>query len=123
MSKFFGAGRSDHPMADPREARRLLEELSARDDQALEELTHWQESLAGAEGFRPERRFQLVAQVDEAAQPRLHPLPGGKRAFELKFAGFGQVQPPFPPVFPVSFCDPAVAVHDLQRSGQRGAVH
>jgi hypothetical protein len=74
MLKFFGADRPDHPMADPRDARRILEALPARDDQALEELTHWHESLATAEGFRPERRFQLAAQIDEAAQSRLRKL-------------------------------------------------
>lgn len=74
MLKFFGQGQPDHPMADPRDARRLLEELAARDDQAVEELTHWHESLVTAEGFRPERRFELVAQIDEAAQPRLRKL-------------------------------------------------
>lgn len=71
MLKFFGAGRPDHPMADPREARRILDELPAQDHQAVEELAHWHESLALAEGFRPERRFQLASQIDEAAQPRL----------------------------------------------------
>ncbi len=74
MLKLFGAGRPDHPLAEPREARRLLEELSARDDQAVEELTHWHESLLATEGFRPERRWQLAAQLDEAAQPRLRKL-------------------------------------------------
>ena len=74
MLKFFGARRPDHPMADPREARRILDELPAQDHQALEELTHWHESAALAEGFRPERRFQLAAQIDEAAQPRLRKL-------------------------------------------------
>lgn len=74
MLKFFGAGRPDHPMADPRDARRILDELPTRDDQAVEELAHWHESLAPVEGFSPERRFQLAAQIDEAAQPRLRKL-------------------------------------------------
>lgn len=74
MLKFFGAGGHDHPMADPREARRILDELPTRDGEALDELAHWHESLAGVEGFTPERRFQLAAQIDEAAQPRLRKL-------------------------------------------------
>lgn len=72
--KLFGVGRPDHPMADPREARRILEELPARDGEALEELAHWHESVGATEGFRPERRFELAAQIDEAAQPRLRKL-------------------------------------------------
>lgn len=74
MLKFFGRGRTDHPMADPRDARRILDELPSQDHQAVEELAHWQESLVLAADFRPQRRFQLVAQIDEAAQPRLRKL-------------------------------------------------
>ena len=52
--KLFGGGKPDHPMADAREARRLLEELPAQDAvKALDELAHWHESLSLAEGFSP----------------------------------------------------------------------
>ena len=74
MLKIFGAGRPDHPMADPRAARRLLDELPAQDQKAVEELAHWHESVAAAEGFKPEQRFQLLALIDDAAQPRLKKL-------------------------------------------------
>ena len=75
MLKLFGGGKPDHPMADPKEARRILEELPAQDVQkALEELGDWMESVAGAEGFKPADRVQLLCQVDEAAQPRLRKL-------------------------------------------------
>jgi len=69
--KLFGAGKPDHPMADRKDATRLLGELPAQDLKALEELAHWYESLSGAEGFKPEERAQRFAMVDEAAQPRL----------------------------------------------------
>ena len=69
--KLFGAGKPDHPMADRKEATRLLGELPAQDLKALEELAHWHESLSTAEGFKPEERAQRFAMVDEAAQPRL----------------------------------------------------
>jgi len=69
--KLFGAGKPDHPMADRKDATRLLGELPAQDLKALEELAHWHESLSGAEGFKPEERAQRFAMVDEAAQPRL----------------------------------------------------
>jgi hypothetical protein len=72
MLKIFGAGKPDHPLADPKEARRLMEALPAQDSlKALEELAHWHESVAGAEGFRPDARFELLLMLDEAAQPRL----------------------------------------------------
>src|SRR5215210_6401456 len=69
--KLFGAGKPDHPMADRKEATRLLGELPAQDHKALEELAHWHESLSTAEGFKPDERAQRFALVDEAAQPRL----------------------------------------------------
>src|SRR5574339_611438 len=73
--KLFGGGRPDHPMADAREARRLLEELPAQDPaKALEELAHWHESLSHAEGFGPAQRIELLLMVDEAAQPRARKL-------------------------------------------------
>jgi hypothetical protein len=72
LSKLFGAGGPDHPMADPREARRLLDELSASDPlKALDELAHWHESVSATEGFKPEARIQLLFTLDEAAQPRI----------------------------------------------------
>lgn len=69
--KLFGAGKPDHPMADRKDATRLLGELPAQDLKALDELAHWYESLSTAEGFKPDERAQRFAMVDEAAQPRL----------------------------------------------------
>ena len=72
--KLFG-GKPDHPLADPKEAKRLLDALPADDAvKALDELQHWMESVASAEGFKPEARIQLLFQLDEAAQPRLRRL-------------------------------------------------
>ena len=72
MIKLFGSARPDHPMADPKEAKRILEELPAQDPiKALEELGHWHESVSQAEGFRPEQRIRLLLQVDDAAQGRV----------------------------------------------------
>ncbi len=75
MIKLFGSGGPDHPMADAKEAKRLLDELPAQDPlKALEELGHWHESVSLAEGFRPDRRIQLLLQVDDAAQGRVKKL-------------------------------------------------
>jgi hypothetical protein len=49
--KLFGAGKPDHPMAERKDAARLLGELPAQDLKALEELAHWHESVGAAEGF------------------------------------------------------------------------
>jgi hypothetical protein len=72
--KLFGS-KPDHPLADPKEAKRLLEALPDNDPvKALDELAHWMESVAAAEGFRPEARIQLLLQLDDAAQPRVRKL-------------------------------------------------
>jgi hypothetical protein len=71
--KLFGR-KPDHPLADPKEARRLLEALPADDAKAVEEVMHWIESVVAAEGFRPEARIQLLLMLDDTAQPRLRKL-------------------------------------------------
>ena len=68
--KLFGGSKPDHPLADPKEAKRLLEGLPANDPvKALDELMHWMESVAAIEGFRPDARIQLLMSLDDAAQP------------------------------------------------------
>ena len=75
MLKLFGGGKPDHPMADAREAKRILEQLPAHDPfKALEELAHWQESIGAAPGFRLESRTALLLAIDDAAQPRVRKL-------------------------------------------------
>lgn len=73
--KLFGGGKPDHPMADAKDARRILEQLPAQDAaKALDELAHWHESLSLAEGFAPAQRIELLVLVDDAAQPRARKL-------------------------------------------------
>lgn len=75
MLKLFGGGKADHPMGDPKEAKRILDALPANDPfKAVEEMTHWMESVSSAEGFKPEVRVQLLFTLDEAAQPRVRKL-------------------------------------------------
>ena len=70
----FGGGGPDHPMADPKEARRILEALPPQELKALEELAHWHESVSSVEGFKPADRIQLLAMIDEAARSRVRKL-------------------------------------------------
>jgi len=75
MLKQLFSGKPDHPMADLKEARRILDQLPAQDYfKSIEELTHWLDSVGSAEGFRPEPRLQILLLIDEAAQPRLRKL-------------------------------------------------
>ncbi|MGH8733128.1 MAG: hypothetical protein ACREVB_05550, partial [Burkholderiales bacterium] len=72
--KLFGGGKPDHPMADRKNAQRILAELPAQDLKAVEELAHLHEQVSTIEGFKPEERAQRLAMIDEAAQPRLRKL-------------------------------------------------
>ena len=75
MFKLFGGKKSDHPMADLKEARRILEEVAQGDGfQALDELRSWHESVRAAEDFKHEHKAQLAFLIDEAAQVHLRKL-------------------------------------------------
>ncbi len=75
MISLFGSKKPDHPMADIKEARKLLEELPANDAfKCADELTHWLESVMAEAGFKPEYRLQLIQLLDETAQPQLRKL-------------------------------------------------
>ena len=69
--KLFGGAKPDHPMAERKDAQRLLDALPAHEGKALEELSHFHESVSLAPGFKPEERAARLAMIDEAAQPRL----------------------------------------------------
>lgn len=75
MISLFGSKKPDHPMANLKEAKRLLDELPGNDAaKCLDELGHWLESVMAEEGFKPEYRAQLVQLLDEAAQIPLRKL-------------------------------------------------
>jgi hypothetical protein len=73
MLKMFGGGGSDHPLADPKEAKRMLDELPAQDAKALEELAGWHETLSAAD-LRADVRIQRLLAIDDAAQARVRKL-------------------------------------------------
>lgn len=73
--RLFGGGKLDHPMADLKEARRLLEDLPTQDSfKAVEELVHWLDSVSTVEGFKPEHRLHLLLLIDETAQAPVRKL-------------------------------------------------
>src|SRR5450759_2779122 len=75
MISLFGSKKPDHPMAGIKEARKILEELPTNDAfKCADELTHWLESVVGAEGFKAEYRAQLIQLLDETAQTHLRKL-------------------------------------------------
>ena len=69
MLKWIGGGKPDHPMADIKEARRLLAELpQANTQKSLEEITHWIESVVQTEGFHLGDRLEIIKLLDETGQ-------------------------------------------------------
>ncbi len=75
MISLFGSKKPDHPMADIKEARTLLEELPTNDAlKSADELAHWLESVMAEEGFKPEYRVQLIQLLDETAQIHVRKL-------------------------------------------------
>lgn len=74
MLGLFSA-KSGHPLADAKEAKRVLGELSMRDAAtALDEVSGWLESVAGDEVLNLSDRLALVFQLDEAVQTQARKL-------------------------------------------------
>lgn len=69
MALFGGHDKTDHPLADPKEAKRLLGALHNADPhQALTEINDWIESVMAADGFKHDERASLIMQLDETGQ-------------------------------------------------------
>ncbi len=72
--KWLG-GKVDHPMADAKQARQIIDDLPANDAvKALLEITEWLESLTQTEGFKLDRRFENIDLLDGAAKNPLRKL-------------------------------------------------
>lgn len=64
----FFSNKPTHPLADAREARRILAEVANREPLgAVEDAGAWLESLAADEGFKLGQRLDLIFRLDEAA--------------------------------------------------------
>ncbi|HET6720696.1 MAG TPA: hypothetical protein VFH22_13665 [Rhodocyclaceae bacterium] len=75
LSLFIRDRDHSHPLADPKELKRTLAELPPRDDaKSLDELAGWLESVSNAEGLMPAQTFDIVRQLDDAAQSFLRRL-------------------------------------------------
>ena len=66
------SSRPDHPLGDAKEFKRILAELPQDNSfKALEEVYGWFQSLQLADDFRVDHFFDVVRQLDEAAQPHI----------------------------------------------------
>lgn len=73
LGKIF-QGKSDHPLADPKELRRVLNELPSDNVfRALDEIMGWLESFEASE-LGAAQRFEIVRELDDKAQPNLRRL-------------------------------------------------
>ncbi|MCB1931308.1 MAG: hypothetical protein KDI45_02415 [Candidatus Accumulibacter sp.] len=64
--------RSDHPLADGKELKRILAELHVdKAAKAVDEVSGWFDSLQRAENFRVDHYFDVIRQLDDVAQPHL----------------------------------------------------
>lgn len=71
----FFAQKSDHPLANARELRRVLSELPKDNAfKALDEISGWLESLEGVSNFPGGTLYEVLEQFEEAAQPHLKRL-------------------------------------------------
>src|SRR4029079_13628094 len=65
----FGVGKRDHPMADPKRARQIIDELPSGDAvKGLSEISEWLESMGRTDGFKLDRRYENVDLLDGAAK-------------------------------------------------------
>ncbi len=88
MLKWLGP-KADHPMADLKDARKLIAEVPQGDSlKAVEELADWVESVAGTEGFKGPDRLEIYRLLEDAAQPAQRKL---TRDF-LTVSGVGPIQ-------------------------------
>ena len=62
------SSKSNHPLADPKEAKTLMAELAgSQAASGLEEATSWCESVMSDENLRLDRRLEILLQLDETA--------------------------------------------------------
>jgi hypothetical protein len=69
------SSRPDHPLANPKELKRAIAELPLDNAaKAIDGISGWFESLHHADDFRVDHYFDVVQQLDDAAQPHLRRL-------------------------------------------------
>ena len=72
--KWLG-GKVDHPMADAKRARELIDELPTNDPaKALEEITYWLDTINQTGEFKLNQRFENIDLLDGAARKHVRKL-------------------------------------------------
>lgn len=66
----LGGHRDDHPLANPKEAEQVFNDLRNEEAaKALDEISHWLDSVSTTDSLKLERRYELVKRLDEIGQP------------------------------------------------------
>lgn len=74
LNKLFSA-RSEHPLAEAKALKKVIAELPLDNTfKAVDEICGWLESLRQADDLRVDHYFEVLRQLDEAAQPHLRRL-------------------------------------------------
>jgi hypothetical protein len=69
MLKWISRSKVDHPLADLKEARAVIDDIASYDCvRGLDEIARWLDSLSDAEGFKLERLFEVIDLFDCAAR-------------------------------------------------------
>jgi hypothetical protein len=71
---WFSTQKVDHPLAEARQSRRVIEDLPNDTHKALTEILFWLDSVNATDGFRVDRRLELIAELDQAARPHVRRL-------------------------------------------------
>lgn len=75
VANLFGGPKTDHPLADAKELRRVISELPLDNAfKALDEIDAWFESMLSAEDFPHDLRFEVTRQLEEAGQQHVRKL-------------------------------------------------
>ena len=69
MLDWFKGEKVDHPFADAKHAKEVIGAFSASDPwQAIEDVSHWVESVNSTAGFKLDKRYELLDALDVAAR-------------------------------------------------------
>jgi len=69
VTDWFVRAKPEHPMADIKQAKKVISELPVTDSvKAIELICFWLDSIANTDDFRTDLRFQLIDLLDQAAK-------------------------------------------------------
>jgi hypothetical protein len=71
---WFSSDKVDHPLAELKASRKIIGELQQDPFKSMGEVAYWLDSINATDGFRVDRRFELLDEFEQYARPRLRKL-------------------------------------------------